>query len=325
MTARRSRDDDGAVTGATGPGDLHVVVLAYGPEGEHVELVESLLGAGVRPDRLTVVHNPASGGAGPPPLPAGRLVRMPRNVGYGTAMNAGVRDALAAGARTLLLLTHDARLPPAALAELLAAADRAPDFGALGPALLARGEARPWSYGAVGAPWEWPVHRTEPAGVEATRVAPCDWIDGAALLVRRAALEAAGPFDERYFMYFEEPDLCLRLRRAGWRVGVAVDAVAEQRPGARSRRGAYMYLDTRNGLEYARRLGGAPAVRRRARRHLAYCWRIAKWIVKDFRDPAVREEVIGELVPILAGLAHFALRRWGPPPGWLPGLGDVET
>ena len=41
---------------------------------------------------------------------------------------------------------------------------------------------------------------------------------GAALLLRRAALEQVGAFDERFFMYFEEVDLCLRLHNAGWKV-----------------------------------------------------------------------------------------------------------
>jgi N-acetylglucosaminyl-diphospho-decaprenol L-rhamnosyltransferase len=45
-----------------------------------------------------------------------------------------------------------------------------------------------------------------------------DWVSGACMLLRRDAYEAAGRFDAGYFMYFEEMDFCLRLRRAGWRV-----------------------------------------------------------------------------------------------------------
>src|SRR5205823_1893009 len=45
-----------------------------------------------------------------------------------------------------------------------------------------------------------------------------DWLVGACLLVRRAALQQAGGFDERYFMYSEELDLCRRVRAAGWRI-----------------------------------------------------------------------------------------------------------
>jgi GT2 family glycosyltransferase len=57
-----------------------------------------------------------------------------------------------------------------------------------------------------------------------------DYVKGAFLLIRREALRKAGPLDERFFMYCEEADLCLRVRNAGWRVviwpGVAVTHLA---------------------------------------------------------------------------------------------------
>jgi hypothetical protein len=43
-----------------------------------------------------------------------------------------------------------------------------------------------------------------------------DWLAGASLLIRHKVLDEIGLFDERYFLYFEETDLCLRARRAGW-------------------------------------------------------------------------------------------------------------
>ena len=46
----------------------------------------------------------------------------------------------------------------------------------------------------------------------------CDWCSGAFLLIRREALLGAELMDERFFLYFEEPDLCLRIKRAGWDV-----------------------------------------------------------------------------------------------------------
>lgn len=51
-----------------------------------------------------------------------------------------------------------------------------------------------------------------------TQVIECDWTSGSFMLARREALDSAGFMDERFFIYSEEPDLCLRMKRAGWKV-----------------------------------------------------------------------------------------------------------
>ena len=68
----------------------------------------------------------------------------------------------------------------------------------------------------------WPVRpalgrraRARP-GASTTARSTCDWTSGSFMLARREALESAGLLDERFFIYSEEPDLCLRIKRAGW-------------------------------------------------------------------------------------------------------------
>lgn len=56
----------------------------------------------------------------------------------------------------------------------------------------------------------------DPAAYE--RDTPCDWVSGSFMLARREAILGAGLMDERFFLYCEEPDLCLRIKRAGWEV-----------------------------------------------------------------------------------------------------------
>jgi GT2 family glycosyltransferase len=61
-----------------------------------------------------------------------------------------------------------------------------------------------------------------------------DWIDGACLMLRRAALEQAGLFDERFFMYSEDEDLCFRLRKHGWSICHSANGSVVHHGGASS-------------------------------------------------------------------------------------------
>ena len=67
------------------------------------------------------------------------------------------------------------------------------------------------------------------------RVQRVDWIVGACMLLRLEAVHEVGPFDDRYFMYSEELDWCLRANRKGWEIWFEPDAVATHRLGGSSR------------------------------------------------------------------------------------------
>ena len=114
--------------------------------------------------------------------------------------------------------------------------------------------------------WWWPsnpwtsAYRRESGRPEE---GPTGWLSGSCLLLRRAAFEAVGGFDPRYFMYFEDLDLCERLGRAGWQSVYVPDAVilhtgghASQREPVRMvrihHRSAYRYIARRyRGLRWA--------------------------------------------------------------------------
>jgi GT2 family glycosyltransferase len=153
------------------------------------------------------------------------------NLGYGAAANQGVAHC---GGEYVLLLNGDAILTPGAVAALVARMDAHPQAAVVGPLLRRPDGSVERSYfpfpGTVAwlvenEPLVWLLRCLPPIGRQhflcftppnRDRVVP--WVKGAAVLLRRTAFEQAGGFDESYFMFFEEVDLCLRLGAANQQV-----------------------------------------------------------------------------------------------------------
>lgn len=305
---------------------VRAVVLSYGDGGEYAPLLASLAAEGMPPERVLVVHNPAAPGEPDPALPPGyELLRASHNLGYSGGMNLGIERQLGRGCELLLLLTHDARLRPGALATLVDAAEKHPEYGLLGPALVFAGSEEPFSFGGLVHAGGGIGHRTaRPAAVDG--IAACGWLDGGTVMTRAAVLERVGRFDERFWSYYEETDLCLRARRAGYRVGVVLGAVAEQAPGGPGRPGPWAYLMTRNGVAFARRAAGLPGLALAGARAVFELGlelvRVAARGLRLRRDSPAEPWALA--VGTARGLLDFCRGRWGPPPP-LPGSGDVRN
>jgi GT2 family glycosyltransferase len=152
------------------------------------------------------------------------------NLGFANALNVGVAST---EAPYVLLLNPDTEIVAGTLDVLVEELHSHPDVALLGvrqvwpdgglqytirrfPSVVR------WLGESLGSE-SWPVRSSRfgerelsPAAYE--RPGRCDWTAGSFMLARRSALDAVGGFDEDYFLYCEEPDLCLRLRRVGWSV-----------------------------------------------------------------------------------------------------------
>ena len=161
-------------------------------------------------------------------FPTVRLEVLARNPGYGAAAN--VAFSLCAS-EYVFLLNSDTELGAGALEALTAYLDRCPRAGIVGPRLVNPDGSRQKSTFPFPSPIV-PVVKRFPAA-QLVRLVPAlreayvgrwahdracrvPWVLGAALAIRRSAYEAVGGFDESYVMYYEEVDLCFRLREAGW-------------------------------------------------------------------------------------------------------------
>ena len=135
-----------------------------------------------------------------------------------------------------------------------------------------------------------------------------DAVSGCVMLIRRAVLERVGGFDEDYFFSFEDVDLCLRARRAGFASVCVGDAVAVH-DGSRSigrRAPARLYFASRNHLLVAARAAPAGPVRRLARAAAIVALNLAHAVV---RAEAPLAAGVGA---VLQGVWHHVRGRYGP-------------
>jgi N-acetylglucosaminyl-diphospho-decaprenol L-rhamnosyltransferase len=168
--------------------------------------------------------------------PGIELVEATANRGYAAGMNLGMDALRGRPVDALLLLTHEATLDPAGLSRLVDHLTTDPQVGAVGPLLAWRGRADTvYSAGVTIDPRTWYQHHVgaeEPLHLWTDRMPHrVDSLDGAAVLIRREAAETTGAINEDYFLYFEEVDYFVRMRRAGWAVACVPGALAVQQPG----------------------------------------------------------------------------------------------
>jgi hypothetical protein len=193
------------------------------------------------------------------------VICSPRNGGFAYGCNLGVAVGTAP---YVLLLNPDARIDRAALETMVAVLEREPGVGAVGPRILGDDGALKLTqrnFPRLRSTWSQALflHRLAPhsrwadelirdPGAYAHPASP-EWLSGACLLVRRSALAEVGGLDERFFLYCEDIDLCLRLRQAGHELRFEPGATVRHRGGASAPRGATLPLIARSRVLYARK------------------------------------------------------------------------
>jgi GT2 family glycosyltransferase len=162
-------------------------------------------------------------------FPWARLLDNPGNPGYASACNRGLAAATQPYA---LILNSDVEFLGDGLEEVLDYMDAHPEVGALGPMVLNSDGSAQMScrrfpsmrenvvHGFLGDFWPDNPFTRSYQMKDMRREEPCeaDWVSGAAMFLRRSAAEQVDGFDESYFMYVEDVDLCWRLKRAGFKV-----------------------------------------------------------------------------------------------------------
>ncbi len=210
---------------------LSAVIVNYNARHHLVECVRSLREQGV--DEIVVADNESSDGSAEALArdhPDVVFLSTGANLGYGGGAN---RGAARCAGELLLVCNPDVTFEPGALKSLVAAIDADQGLGLVGPRIEAvdgslypsprtfpaMGDALGHAFLGLVAPGNAFTRRYRMLDWDRGEASDVDWVSGSCFLARRRAWDALGGFDEDYFMYAEDVDLCWRARKAGWKVG----------------------------------------------------------------------------------------------------------
>jgi N-acetylglucosaminyl-diphospho-decaprenol L-rhamnosyltransferase len=304
------------------PADLAVVVVNYNAGEYLARCVASVVEAsgGLALD-LLVVDNASRDGsarAAEARTPQVRLIDNPTNRGLSAAWNQGAR---AVDAPWILFLNPDAEIWQGDLRAFVKAGEVRPDVALVGPVIrnpdgtiYESGRGFPHVLEAVGhaflgpfAPENRFTRAYRQTSWDRSTEREVDWVSGAAMLIRRSAFEQVGAFDEAFWLYGEELDLCTRLREAGWKVLVTPELEVVHEGGVstgRSRRTHLMH---------------SQSIYRYYRKHRATGWRRAT-LPLAWAALRARAELVALRDRVVARRATKA-----PDEGGRPRRDDAET
>lgn len=208
------------------------IVVNYNGKDITLQAVESLRRMTYPNFDLVVLDNASTDGS-PEALAAAwpdlKQIRVEVNRGSSSGYAAGFRWAFENGYDYVLLLNNDIEVEPDMLDELVKVAESDPRIGCVGPKCYFHGDRqRLWSAGGV-LRFRESITRERGYGEidrgQYDRDAEVDYVNGCAILIRRAAAEAAGMWDSIFYICVDDADFCTRVKRKGFRCLYAHRAV----------------------------------------------------------------------------------------------------
>jgi GT2 family glycosyltransferase len=223
-----------------------VLIVNYASWPLTLRCIESLHETDYRDFETIVVDNDS---VEPPELPSTvRLIRNKKNLGFARAHNRGIA---ASTGEIVVLINPDTVVERDFFDGLETFFQECPEVGVAGPRVLdSNGELQLSARREISAlsgflgrtslltrlfPKSSLIKSQFPAVTEGSHPTPVDWVSGACMAIRRETLQNTGSLDERFFMYFEDADLCRRARAAGWLVYYLPHIEIVHQTGASSR------------------------------------------------------------------------------------------
>lgn len=206
-----------------------IVILNYKLKEETVKCVESVRKSSHKDINILVVDNGSDDGieGAVKRMPGIEFIQTGANLGYAGGNNAGISRLLQLSTDYIFVLNPDTTVDPHAISRLVAVADSR-NCGILGPKIYFDGSKRIFYAGGIfDSNNVLGLHRgvNEEDKGQYDETVDTDFVTGAAIFANREVFEKIGLFDERYFLYYEDTDLCIRAKRQGISVMYTADAL----------------------------------------------------------------------------------------------------
>lgn len=217
---------------------IYAIVLNYNGYRDALECLETLKKVAYPNLRILAVDNGSTDGSAAiiaKEFPEIELLAITPNRGFAGGMNAGIRHALASGAGLVFTTNNDTWIAPDSLKELTRYCE--PGVGALAPLIYYAGSPEIiWSSGSrinrlIIEKRDRLMNQTRPGDLP--EYIERDFVS-CTVLYTRQALEEVGIFDEGFHLYYEDSDLCFRLRQAGYKIRLVPAASAWHKVAASS-------------------------------------------------------------------------------------------
>ena len=153
------------------------------------------------------------------------VLRSEVNLGFAAGNNLGLRYAQEHGADYALVLNNDTLVDPSMVSQLVAAGEANPDAGLMGPIIYFLDQPdKVWFAGYRFTHGIYLLRRGLHLSPPIRPIEPVDFVSGCGMLIRRSVLDQVGLFCADYFMYYEDVDLCFRVKSAGAQILCVTDA-----------------------------------------------------------------------------------------------------
>lgn len=206
------------------------IVLSYNSKQLSLQCLATLKNQDYAAHKIIVVDNASTDGsvtAIEENFPDIEIIASEKNLGYAAGNNLGIQTALKNDSEYLFLVNNDTTLPPNCISELVNTFQKRPLAGIVGPMVYTFDPGLIISSAGGKVEWEKANSINQGAGETDTgqhSSRSVDFINGCGLMISRTAIEKVGLLDEKYFMYWEETDWCVRVKHSGLEVFFTTDA-----------------------------------------------------------------------------------------------------